>query len=98
MRFGINTLTVSQSVYLFVGEGSNAAGLVLETGLSSLLHVAHVSQIPHQYSSSSCADNQPIASHREGVHLSQRRKTRWDKRNSKSLNQNAKSHPGQNPK
>lgn len=64
-------------VYLFVGEGSNAAGLILQTGLSSLLYIAHVSQIPHQDSSSSCANNQPISSHREGVHLWQRHKW-WD--------------------
>lgn len=57
-------------VYLFVGEGSNAASLILETGLSSLLNVAHVPQIPHKDSSSSCANDQPISSHREGIHLS----------------------------
>lgn len=55
--------------YLFVGEGSNAAGLILETGLSSLLDIAHVPQIPDQNSPSSSANYQPISRHRERVHL-----------------------------
>lgn len=64
-------IPVCATVYLFVWEGSNAASLVLETRLSSLLYIAHVPQIPHQDSSSGCANDQPISSHRQGVHLSQ---------------------------
>lgn len=70
-------------VYLFVGEGSNAAGLILKTGLSSLLYIAHVPQIPDQNSSSSSANYQPISSHRERVHLTGRdakvrKETEWN--------------------
>lgn len=60
---------VGFGVYLFVGEGSDAAGLILETGLSSLLYVAHVPQIPDQNSSPSRANNQPVSGHRERVNL-----------------------------
>lgn len=66
---GLGTLRDSLRLYLFVGEGSDAAGLVLETGLSSLLHVAHVPQVPDENPSSSSANDQPVSSHWERVHL-----------------------------
>ena len=55
--------------YLFVGEGSDTAGLVFEAGLPSLQHVAHVPQIPDQHSPSSCSYDQSVPGHRQGVHL-----------------------------
>lgn len=59
-------------VYLFVREGSNATGLILQTGLSPLLYITHIPQIPHQDSSSCSANDQPVSSHRECVHLSEK--------------------------
>ena len=56
-------------MYLFVGEGSDAAGLVFEAGLPSLQHIAHVPQIPDQHSPSSCSYDQSVPGHRQGVHL-----------------------------
>ena len=56
-------------MYLFVGEGSDTAGLVLEAGLPPLQNVAHVPQIPHQHPPPSCSYDQSVPGHRQRVHL-----------------------------
>lgn len=60
--------------YLFVGECSDAAGLVLQAGFPSLLNVSHVPQIPHQHPATCCPHNESVPRHREGVDLPKKKK------------------------
>ena len=51
-------LDTAQHVPAGVGEGSYAAGLELEAGVSSLLHVAHVAQVPYEHLATGCSDDE----------------------------------------
>ena len=57
------TFDGAEDVALLVGEAADAARLVLEVGLPSLLNVAHVAQVPHQDTAACCAHHQAITTH-----------------------------------
>lgn len=63
------TLNGAEYVSLFVGEASDTACLVLETGLPPLLDVSHVPQVPDQDPPPGSPHHQPVPTHRHRVHL-----------------------------
>ncbi len=60
---------------LFVGESSYAARLVFEAGLSPLLHVSHVPQVPDEHAPARGPHDQPVSGHRQRVDLKHRRRS-----------------------
>lgn len=68
----VETVCVSD---LFVGESSYAARLVFEAGLSPLLHVSHVPQVPDEHAPARRPHDQPVSGHRQRVDLKHRRRS-----------------------
>lgn len=57
------TFDGAEDIALLVREAPDAACLVLEVGLPSLLNVAHVAQVPHQDTAACCAHHQAVTTH-----------------------------------